>query len=258
MSLQGSALLALAAVPSTPRPARRIRSRLLDLVFPARCAGCGALGELFCAACLQRVQPVPQPVCVRCGRPSAEAGRCSACRAASFHVSAIRAAAVYGEPVSQAIHEFKYNGKRELGQPLGELLAGYWRGRQVSVDVVVAVPLHANRLAQRGFNQSQLLAETLCCAASLPLVPPDVLRRERETQQQVHLGPQERRQNVSGAFHWRGPAMQGAKVLLVDDVATTGSTLEACGEALLAAGAGRVWALTVARALGEAGGEQTG
>lgn len=258
MSLQADGLASLAAIPAENRPVRHLSGRLLDLVFPMRCPGCGALGELFCAGCRQRVQAVPQPVCIRCGRPVRQTGRCPGCAAGSFNVAAIRAAAVYDEPVSLAIHEFKYNGRKELGQPLGELLAGYWQSRSVSVDVVMAVPLHAKRLAERGYNQSQLLAETLCRAAGLPLLQPEVLQRQRETQQQVHLGPLERQQNVSGAFVWNGPPLAGARTLLIDDVATTGSTLEACGETLLAAGAGRVWALTVARALGDSNGEQTG
>ena len=251
MSSQNSDLKSLAGIPLAARSASRFSGRLLDLVFPTRCAGCGTLGDIWCAACRSQVQPIPQPVCLRCGKPVQQPGRCPACREASFHVSAIRAAAVYREPVSQAIHEFKYNGRQDLGQPLGELLAGYWRGRTVSVDLVVAVPLHQARLKERGFNQSQLLAETLCRVAGLPLLQPEVLRRERATQQQIHLGPEERRQNVSGAFEWAGPPLTGVSVLLIDDVATTGATLEACGEALHAAGATRVWALTVARALGE-------
>ena len=251
MSSHISGLTTLAVVPPAARQASRFSGRLLDLLFPTRCAGCGSLGDLFCATCRGQVLLVPQPVCTRCGKPLAQAGRCPACRDASFQVSAIRSAAVYRDPLSQAIHEFKYNGRKQLSQPLGELLAAYWRGRNVSVDLVIAVPLHSHRLKERGFNQSHLLAETLCRDAGLPLLQPGVLRRERETQQQVHLSAAERRQNVSGAFVWAGPPLDGASALLIDDVATTGSTLEACGEALHLAGAGRVWALTVARALGE-------
>lgn len=235
--------------PARPTPAS-LSGRVLDLLFPWRCAGCGRVGTLLCPACLAQVQPVPQPVCIRCGRPVATSGRCDGCAAGQFHVSAIRAAAVYAEPLSQAIHQFKYEGRPELHEPLGELLAGYWRGRSVTVDVVAAVPLHAQRLAERGYNQSDLLAAVLCREVGLPLLRPGVLCRERATQQQALLGPAERRENVQGAFRWNGPALAGCKVLLIDDVATTGSTLEACAEALLAAGAGKVWALTVARALG--------
>ena len=244
------ALAALAPTPPAASAPTTIPHQLLDLLFPARCAGCGQIGELFCPACRAQVQPVPPPVCVRCGRPVPAAGRCPGCLAGHFHVSAIRAAALYADPLAQAIHRFKYENRPELHLPLGELLASYWRDRSASVDLVVAVPLHEKRLRERGFNQSDLLAAVLCREVRLPLLQPGILRRERDTQQQMLLGPAERRENVQDAFRWHGPPLAGCKVLLIDDVATTGSTLEACAVALLAAGASKVWALTVARALG--------
>ncbi len=250
MSPLPPAVAALAPVPQVPRAAVSAKARLLDLLFPVRCAGCGRAGELLCPACRAQVQPVPQPVCIRCGRPLAVQGRCDGCAAGQFHVSAIRSAAVYADPLSQVIHRFKYEGRPELHEPLGQMLAGYWRDRSATVDLVAAVPLHENRLRERGFNQSDLLAAVLCREVRLPLLQPGVLRRERDTAQQMLLGPAERRTNVQDAFRWRGPHLAGSKVLLIDDVATTGSTLEACAEALLAAGANKVWALTVARALG--------
>lgn len=243
----------LAAIAVTPPPRIAITSikrRLLDLLFPARCGGCGRPGSLLCPACLAQVRPVPQPLCVRCGHPLPAPGRCNDCLAGQFHVSAIRAAAIYADPLSKAIHRFKYEGRPELHEPLGQLLAGYWRSRTVTVDLAAAVPLHDNRLAERGYNQAELLARVLCREVGLPLLRAGVLYRQRDTAQQMLLGPAERRQNVHGAFGWAGPALEGCKVLLIDDVATTGSTLEACAEALLAAGAGKVWALTAARALG--------
>lgn len=251
MSALPPALATLASVPQARRATISVRTRLLDLLFPMRCAACGRTGEMLCPACLAQVRPVPQPVCTRCGRPVATPGRCEGCAHGQFHVSAIRSAAVYAEPLDQAIHQFKYEGRPELHEPLGRLLAGYWRARAVTVDLVVAVPLHEKRLHERGYNQSDLLAAVLCREAGLPLLQPDVLRRQRETQQQVLLGPLQRRENVTGAFGWTGAELAGCKVLLIDDVATTGSTLEACGQALLAAGASKVWALTVARALGD-------
>lgn len=247
------ALAALAPIPQVAKAAATIPNQLLNLLFPTRCAGCGQMGEIFCPACLAQVQPVPPPVCLRCGRPVASAGRCEGCAAGQFYVSAIRGAALYADPLAQAIHRFKYEGRPELHAPLGELLAGYWRGRSATVDLVAAVPLHAKRLAERGFNQSDLLATVFCSQVQLPCVQPGVFCRTRETQQQMLLGSVERRANVQDAFAWRGPPLGGCKVLLIDDVATTGSTLEACAQALLAAGAGKVWALTVARALGGPG-----
>lgn len=137
-----------------------------------------------------------------------------------------------------------------MHQPLGQLLVDYWQAREVSTDLVIPVPLHERRQRERGFNQSQLLATAFCRGNSLPMVQDGVLRRNRETKQQVLLGVEDRKQNVAGAFGWHGPPLDGVKVLLIDDVATTGSTLEACAEVLLGSGASKVWALTVARAGG--------
>lgn len=250
ISALSPALAAVAAIPKRTTVAPSLPAQMLDLLFPLHCAGCGKVGIAWCATCQAAVQPMPQPVCVRCGMPQPRAERCAVCATGVFHVSAIRAAAVYADPLSTAIHRFKYEGRSDLHRPLGRLLADYWQARPVTADLAAATPLHENRLRERGFNQSQLLAEVLCAAVRLPLLRPGVLVRQRETQQQMLLGPAERRSNVQGAFGWQGPPVQGCKVLLIDDVATTGSTLEACAEALLAAGAGKVWALTVARALG--------
>ncbi|HSN78362.1 MAG TPA: ComF family protein [Anaerolineae bacterium] len=243
------ALSPLTLVPSAPRPTASLKNRLLDLLFPPRCAGCGRAGKLLCLGCQAQVHPVPRPVCIRCGQPVAAPGRCDRCAAGQFHVSALRAAAVYAQPLSRVIHQFKYEGRPELHEPLGQLLAGYWRDHSATVDLVTAVPLHENRLRARGFNQSDLLATVLCRQVGLPLLQPGMLCRARDTEQQMLLKPAERRANVQDAFRWAGPPLDGSKVLLIDDVATTGSTLEACAAVLLAAGAGKVWALTVARAL---------
>lgn len=250
MSPLPPAVAHLTRIPGPPAAPARWAARALDALFPPRCGVCGRLGSVLCAACLAQVRPVPTPVCRRCGQPVAGGPVCAACQAGQFHVSAIRAAAVYAHPLSTAIHKLKYQGRKAMHQPLGQLLVDYWRARAVSADLVIAVPLHERRQRERGFNQSQLLATVFCQGIELPLLHDGVLRRSRETKQQVLLGVEERKHNVAGAFEWRGPALAGIKVLLIDDVATTGSTLEACAEVLLAADAGKVWALTVARAGG--------
>ena len=128
-------------------------------------------------------------------------------------------------------------------------MARTWQSGSVEVDLVAAVPLHERRLAERGYNQAELLAVEFCRVARLPHLAPGMLARQKSTEHQVGLGLQERRRNVEGAFTWNGPSLQSATVLLIDDVATTGSTLNACAEALLQAGAGALWALTAARAV---------
>lgn len=250
MSPLPSAIAQLTRIPGPPTRPARWAAQALDALFPPRCGVCGRMGSVLCAACVAQVRPVPTPVCRRCGQPVAGGPVCATCQAGHFHVSAIRGAAVYAHPLSTAIHKLKYQGNKAMHQPLGQLLVDYWQGRAVSTDLVVAVPLHERRQRERGFNQSQWLAMVFCRGTGLSLLQEGVLRRNRETKQQVLLGVEERKPNVAGAFEWHGPALAGAKVLLIDDVATTGSTLEACAEALLAADAGKVWALTVARAGG--------
>ncbi len=240
--------LEIAHVPPAPSRWAGWSAHWVNLVFPVRCAGCQQPGASFCEACQASLQALDLPACRRCGRPIDEPGLCRHCQSGSFSVSAIRSPALYAQPLSAAIRQFKYGGRRDLAGPLGRLLSAYWLARKVSTDLVMAVPLHKQRLRERGFNQARLLAMTFCRETGLPLLDSGWLRRERDTAHQARLNLAARSQNVAGAFAWYGPRLDGVRVLLIDDVATTGSTLEACGAALKAAGAERVWALTVARA----------
>jgi ComF family protein len=183
------------------------------------------------------VQPVDEPP-----RGATDAAGCT-------HLSGIRSAGVYKPPLSLAIRRFKYRGRTDLAASLGRLMAQAWQSNPRPIDFVAPIPLHEKRLAERGYNQAALLAAELCRAAHLPLVAPGLLTRQKDTEHQVQLGLEERQRNVKDAFVWIGPPLTGATVLLIDDVATTGSTLEACAEALIHAGAGSVHALTVARAV---------
>jgi ComF family protein len=155
--------------------------------------------------------------------------------------------AVFDGTLREAIHSLKYRNMRSLAAPLGEMLADYWRENVLAADVLVPVPLHVRRLRERGYNQSELLAVRSGQSLGIPVVC-DVLRRSRYTLAQTRLSGAERRQNVAGAFVCAGMGLRGKRVVLVDDVCTTGSTLEACSIALRAGGARSVWALTVARA----------
>jgi ComF family protein len=126
------------------------------------------------------------------------------------------------------------------------MLFEYWQETKLSADLVIPVPLHPSRQRERGFNQAGLLASVLAERAGLPLN--DVqLSRTRATPPQVGLGAEERKANVQDAFTWRGSGLEGLRILLIDDVCTTGATLEACAVALAAGGAKSVWALTLAR-----------
>lgn len=223
----------------------------LDLLFPPVCAGCGRAGHLFCPRCAQAVEPVPQPICARCGRPQpAAVAQCAACRAAPARPLRLsRAAALHTSPLRQAIHALKYEQQPELAVPLARYLIAVfaeppWAGLDATLDAVIPVPLHAQRLAERGYNQSELLAAALASAAGVALQP-GWLARSRETRQQVGLDAAQRRANVDGAFV-ASAAVAGCTLLLVDDVFTTGATLHACATAALAQGAAAVYGLTLA------------
>lgn len=147
----------------------------------------------------------------------------------------------------QAIHRLKYASARDVVKPLAEMMIQFWRETPLPADVVVPVPLHPHRQRERGYNQSMLLAQAFGSAAELA-VADKVLFRRRNTVSQTTLDAEQRRENVSGAFECAPAAVQDRRVLLIDDVCTTGATLEACSVALKAGGARSVWALTLARA----------
>jgi ComF family protein len=218
----------------------------LDLLYPPRCAGCGRLGALFCETCRARLIPTPSHVCRRCGKPEAAGGLCAACRRTPSPLDGILSSAVFAPPLRTVIHHFKYRNGHALAAPLAALLITTWQQASLSADLIVPVPLHASRISERGYNQSTLLARALSSAVGVTVVD-DLLERERATLPQTHLNRQERSQNVSGAFVCR-THLSGTSLVLVDDVCTTGATLEACATALRAAGAVHVQGLTVARA----------
>ncbi|MEA2644296.1 MAG: hypothetical protein QOG08_1322, partial [Chloroflexota bacterium] len=155
---------------------------------------------------------------------------------------------VYEGPIEHAVKRFKYEGWRRLADPLGLLLAERLVVEGLSAPWVLAVPLHPRRQRQRGFNQAELLVRELRRRLALGK-PPGELLRIRSTPPQVGHDRLWRLENVRGAFAWRGADLAGRSVLIVDDVATTGATIEACAVALKASGAGQVTGASVARVI---------
>jgi ComF family protein len=226
-----------------------VRKGLLDLFFPAHCLGCGRGGHYLCPTCLAAAPRVTPPWCELCGQPlSGSSFRfCKQCRQAPLLIDGIRSAGFFEGTLREAIHRFKYSGLTALSEPLGELLAENWRSLRPPGEVIVPVPLHARRFRERGYNQSALLAGGLSRRVGLPVLE-HALTRNRETAPQVELNAPQRQANVSGAFECTTGEICGHAVLLVDDVCTTGATLNACAEALRNQEPRSIWALTLARA----------
>jgi len=168
------------------------------------------------------------------------------CRQRLRSLTRLRSAAAYEGPVELALQRFKYHGWRRLAEPLALLMAERLVVEGLAASWAVAVPLHLSRLRQRGFNQSELLADELCRRLALTK-PPGNLVRTRATPPQVGHDRRWRLANVHDAFEWQGGPLEGRSILLIDDVTTTGATLEACAAALRSAGSGPVMGVSVAR-----------
>ncbi len=223
------------------------RNQFLDLLFPPHCIGCHQVGAWLCADCLAQVPRVEPPFCARCGDVVVADGLCARCRTAPLRIECIRSV-VYSEgTLREAIHWLKYRGRTALAGPLGGLMVTYWMQHPMPADVVVPVPLHTARLRERGYNQAALLAHEMARRVGL-VVDEQALVRWRITAPQVKLDARRREENVHDAFRCSGDALTGKQVLLIDDVCTTGSTLEACAVALYEGGARGVQALTLAHA----------
>ncbi|MHB1296007.1 MAG: double zinc ribbon domain-containing protein [Anaerolineae bacterium] len=221
---------------------------MLDLLFPPHCVACHRAGAWLCQDCLAAVQAIRPPICPHCGAPRMAAGRCRACRQGPSSLDGMRSVAWHRPPLSEAVHALKYEGMRVLADSLAALMAACWQDQALPVDVLIPLPLHPARERRRGYNQSALLARALGRTLHLPVEERWVVRA-RDTRAQVGLSRTARRENVAGAFAAQGNAAAGRRVLLIDDVMTTGATLEACAEALRQAGAVEVWALTLTRAV---------
>ncbi|BDG09496.1 ComF family protein [Anaeromyxobacter paludicola] len=236
------------ASPRPRGPLAAFGTALLDLLYPPRCAACGdgvpTSAAPFCAVCAGAIDPAP-PGCPRCGQP----GPAEPCGACLLHPPAfleVRAGALFGGPLADAVHRLKYRDRPALARPLGRWLAG--RLALPPGAVLVSVPLGRERRLARGYDQAALLAAALARAAGDGARRlPGALRRTRETPPQVGRGRPERSRNVAGAFE-AAPAVRGQDLFLVDDVVTTGATADACARALLAAGARSVRVVALARA----------
>lgn len=237
---------------------------LASLFFPTTCKLCRTVVDDFalgvvCAACWKQVKAIQAPYCSRCGYafPSKimdpQRALCGGCRRNLHRFDAARAWGPFQEPLKEIVHQFKYRSHPSLARPLAERLAAVYseHGEQISASVIIPVPLHRTRERERGFNQAFELARHLARVTAIP-VARHWLLRTRPTKVQAGLSRRERRLNLRGAFALSKEAeIEGKRLLLLDDVFTTGATLNECARILKEQGAQRVSVLTVARVIRE-------
>jgi ComF family protein len=229
---------------------QKINQNLLDLLLPPRCVHCKASNSWFCNNCVAQTAFISTKVCHRCGTPIAtEFSPCNQCAVNPLHaIDGIRSASFFdNNPIRSAIHALKYNNHKAVAQPLAKILANTVRQYNLIADEIVPIPLHPSRQKERGYNQSELLAQHLGQILALP-VNTTTLKRIKKTETQMTLGALARKTNVKNAFDCNNNQLTHKHLLLIDDVCTTGSTLDACAETLKAHGTVSVWGLTLAKA----------
>ncbi len=221
--------------------------RSLDWIYPPDCASCGEPGYRLCPECQAKIRFIRGKRCALCGEPTRGAAeRCKPCQVSLPPYTAMRNLAYYEGVIRDCVHALKYQHNQGLGEYFSGMLASLVREAGWAPDLVMPVPLSAQRMAQRGFNQAACLARPLAAHLGVRYHPYGIMRT-RDTPSQVGLSGEARRRNVAGAFTASTEVVAGRKVLIVDDVMTTGSTMETSAGALREAGADAVYCLTLGR-----------
>jgi ComF family protein len=225
----------------------QLQEKVVDFFFPRRCVGCGKMGDFLCTSCRQKLSRLLPPFCQKCGKPESSGPLCATCWGWHSQITGIRSPFRFEGIIRQAIHELKYNNLKAISSCLAILIADYLRDNPIQGEVLVAVPLHPRRLQQRGYNQSGLLARELGRLITLPVVEDSLYRLKDSSPQARADAVEDRWKNVKDAFACRDNKLRKRHIILIDDVCTSGATLEACATALKVAGAFSVWGLTLAR-----------
>lgn len=221
--------------------------RSLDWIYPPKCAGCGRVGSAWCAECEHGAIPTGRMRCPICGVPQITKQICYQCKASHPHYTALHSWALYQGKVRQAIHQLKYKRNISLGMALSIPMIKQLENLDWSFDMIISVPLSLARLAERGYNQSSLLARPIAYYFRSPFIP-QALRRHKDTPSQVAVSFSSREENVKGAFLAEHEIVRDKTILLIDDVITSGATMNSCATALKQADAREVYGLSFARA----------
>lgn len=230
-----------------------IKEFILDLLFPCFCINCGREGSYLCQDCQSLAEISQYQYCPFCFSPRIvlDGRTCPSCRRTKT-LSGLYCAASYNNfIVKKLINQFKYAYVKELSRPLAYLITAHLLNLNRSPDfnnfILIPVPLHKKKLKQRGFNQAEEIGKELSGALEIPIFK-NVLLKTKQTPAQVDLEKEQREENIKGVFICQKPELiQRRKILLIDDVFTTGSTMEECARLLKEAGAKEIWGIVVAR-----------
>jgi ComF family protein len=225
----------------------KIYNNILDIVFPKFCVGCGKEGVWICPKCQDKIILIKKPTCPKCMRLTKNGQFCDRCRSKSS-LTGVVVAAYYGDgPLKELIHGFKYDGLFDIKEVLGKYLTLTLTEKFKKQAVLIPVPLHKKRLAERGYNQSHLLATEVAKSINYQVLDKKLIRK-KYTNPQVTFSGANRKKNIRDAFYWIGEDEIDSKtIILVDDVYTTGATLEECAKVLRNAGAREIWGLVLAK-----------
>lgn len=228
---------------------RKAGEAALRLLYPNTCPLCGRVtGREVCPDCAREVRPLREPLCKKCGKPigSDQEEFCRDCSRTRHYFDEGRALWLHRKQAAWSIYQFKFHNRRIYAgfyaSEMARIYEGYIRKR--GITLIVPIPLGRKKRRSRGFNQAEILAEKLSGKLQIPL-DADHLVRWRDTRPQKSLDPAARRENVRGIFQWTGRSLAGQKVLLIDDIYTTGSTLNSASRTLKKAGAEKVYFLTI-------------
>jgi competence protein ComFC len=221
---------------------------IVDWVYPPVCAGCGHPGEIWCQECLNSTHYLIEKLCPICGYPKNGADRCLGCCHYSANFTEVRSLAAYTGGVKNAIHRLKYQNDLGVGSIFADMLKKLVLINGWKIDIVVPIPLSKQRKKERGYNQARILALPIALKLGIPLDDNSIIRT-RETSSQVSLDAIERQKNIHNAFSAQGNKLRGKNILIVDDVITTGSTINDCARAGKIAGVKEVFGVSLGRAI---------
>jgi len=208
---------------------------------------CGRGGAFLCRECNNKLVYLQPPLCIRCSKPINSGIICSKCQSQAWDIDGICSVFKYGGAIRQAIIEFKYHNIKALADPLSNFMAVYLRRSHLSFDIIIPVPIHRRRLRERGYNQSLLLARRVGRMIQVPVVEGVLIRTRYTHSQALSANVNQRRENIKNAFKCVNRQIVGKRILLIDDVCTSGATLDSCAASLKSAGAVSVWGLTLAK-----------